>query len=167
VTNTTTAADSVRIERSFDAPIELIWKMWTDPMHFAAWYGPTGATLPVTEMDVVVGGRRLICMEITTPNGPMQMWFTGRYTEIDPPHRLVYTESMCDPDGNILSPTEMGMPDGHPDTTQVIVELDLHAGQTRMVMTHLGIPAGSPGEMGWTMAFDKLGARLAARSSPS
>jgi uncharacterized protein YndB with AHSA1/START domain len=164
--DTTTATESVRIERHFDAPIELIWQMWTDPAHFAAWYGPTGATIPVAEMDVRVGGTRRVCMEMNTPKGPMQMWFTGTYTEIDPPHRLVYTESMCDPDGNFIAPADMGMPDGHPDTTHIVVDLNTHNdGRTRMVMTHIGIPAGSPGEMGWAMAFDKLAAHVIARSS--
>ena len=32
---------AVVIERSFDAPVDLIWQMWTDPEHFSAWYGPT------------------------------------------------------------------------------------------------------------------------------
>jgi uncharacterized protein YndB with AHSA1/START domain len=30
--------DAVVIERSFDAPVDLIWRMWTDPEHFKAWY---------------------------------------------------------------------------------------------------------------------------------
>jgi uncharacterized protein YndB with AHSA1/START domain len=38
--------DAVVIERTFDAPVGLIWQMWTDPDHFAAWYGPDGATIP-------------------------------------------------------------------------------------------------------------------------
>ena len=29
--------DAVEIERTFDAPVDLIWKMWTDPEHFSAW----------------------------------------------------------------------------------------------------------------------------------
>ena len=47
--------DSVVIERSFAAPIALVWKMWTDPEHFKAWYGPQGATIPVARFDVRVG----------------------------------------------------------------------------------------------------------------
>ena len=54
---------AVRIERTFDAPAELVWRMWTDPGHFSAWYGPTGATIPVATMDVRVGGRRLVCTD--------------------------------------------------------------------------------------------------------
>jgi len=38
---------SVVIERLFEAPVDLIWKMWTEPEHFKEWYGPTGARIPV------------------------------------------------------------------------------------------------------------------------
>ena len=155
--------DAVTMERTFDAPVDLIWKMWADPRHFAAWYGPDGATIPVAEMDVRVGGTRLVAMQVNTPNGPMQMWFTGEYLEVVENERLVYTESMSDEHGNVLLPAAMGMPDGHPTTTEVRVELeDLGDGRTKMVMIHAGIPSDSPGAAGWTMAFDKLAVRVAA-----
>ncbi len=149
--------DAVVIERSFDAPVGLIWQMWTDPEHFKAWYGPDGATMPVAKMDVRVGGTRLVCMEMQTPNGTMEMWFTGEYREVVENEWLVYTESMSDENGNVMSPAEMGMPEGHPATTEVRVELEGVDGGTKMTMTHAGIPADSPGAAGWTMAFDKLG----------
>jgi uncharacterized protein YndB with AHSA1/START domain len=158
------AAQSVVLERMLDAPTDLVWRMWTEPDHFAAWYGPTGASIPVAKMDVRVGGTRLICMEMQTPDGTMQMWFTGEYREIDPQRRLVYTESMCDEDGNVKSASEMGMPDGHPTTTEVIVELGDLDGRTKMTMTHAGVPADSPGAMGWNMAFDKLVDHLATQT---
>ena len=148
--------DVVVIERSFDAPADLIWRMWTDPEHFKAWYGPDGATIPVAMMDVRVGGTRLVCMEVQSPAGPMQMWFTGEYREVVQNERLVYTESMCDENGNVASPADMGMPPGHPITTEVRVEFAGVSGRTTMVMTHIGIPAGSPGATGWAMALDKL-----------
>ena len=156
--------DSVVIERHFDAPVELVWKMWTESEHFAAWYGPTGATIPVAKMNVRVGGSRHICMAMETPNGPMQMWFVGEFIEIVAHERLVYTEAMSDADGNVISPAQMGMPEGHPETTQVIVELEPVDGKTKMTMTHIGVPADSPGASGWGMAFDKLNAYLSTAS---
>jgi len=90
------------------------------------------------------------------------MWFTGEHREVVEHQRLVYTESMADADGNVLSPAEMGMPDGHPLTTTVVVELEDLGGRTKMVMTHIGVPSGSPGAAGWNMAFNKLASRLAA-----
>jgi len=148
--------NSVVIERTLDSPVALVWQMWTESEHFKQWYGPTGSKIPVANMDVRVGGSRLVCMEMDTPNGPMQMWFTGEYREVVANERLVYTESMSDAEGNVISPSDMGMPEGHPETTEVIVELEDLGGRTKMVMTHVGIPADSPGESGWIMALDKL-----------
>ncbi|MEM7321804.1 MAG: SRPBCC domain-containing protein [Actinomycetota bacterium] len=156
------AQDRVVIERHLDAPVATVWQMWTDPEHFKAWYGPTGATIPVAEMDVTVGGKRRISMAMETPNGPMTMWMVGEYKEIVENQRLVYTEAMADEDGNIKTSEEMGMPPGHPMVTDVIVELEDVDGKTKMTMTHVGVPADSPGAMGWNMAFDKLVAHLAA-----
>jgi uncharacterized protein YndB with AHSA1/START domain len=158
------SGDAVVLERSFDAPVDLIWQMWTDPEHFKAWYGPDGVTIPVAKMDVRVGGTRLVCMEMQSPNGPMQMWFTGDYREVIENERLVYTESMADENGNVMAPSAMGMPEGHPTTTEITVVLQDVDGRTKMVMTHAGIPSDSPGATGWTMAFDKLVAYVAARS---
>ncbi len=151
--------NSVVIERTLDASIDMVWSMWTEAANFQKWYGPMGATIPVAEMDVTVGGKRKICMEMQTPNGLMQMWMVGEYKEITPKTRLVYTEAMADADGNIMSPAAMGM--DQPDITDVIVELEDLGGSTKMTMTHAGIPAGSPGEMGWNMALDKMAGVLA------
>ena len=161
MTDNEASKQAVRIERSFDAPVDLVWQMWTDPEHFAVWYGPNGASIPVAKMDVRVGGSRLVCMEVQTPKGPMQMWFTGEYREVVEPRRLVYSESMSDEHGNVQSPSDLGMPEGHPTTTEIIVELEDLGGRTRMVLTHVGIPEGSPGAAGWNMAFDKLGVYVA------
>jgi uncharacterized protein YndB with AHSA1/START domain len=160
MTDTNGSPSSVVIERSFDAPVELIWQMWTVPEHFAAWYGPSGATIPVANLDVRVGGTRLVGMDVTTPNGPVRMWFTGQYLEVVENERLVFTESMSDENGNVRSPSEMGMPAGHPTTTEVRVQLQDVGGRTRMVLTHVGVAEGSPGAAGWTMALDKLAAYL-------
>jgi uncharacterized protein YndB with AHSA1/START domain len=162
MTDRNASQDALTMERSFGAPVELIWQMWTDPEHFAAWYGPEGATIPIAKMDVRVGGTRLVCMEVQTPDGPMQMWFTGEFREVVENERLVYSESMSDENGNVLSPEELGMPAGHPLTTEVRVELHDVGGRTKMVMTQAGVPGDSPGAIGWTMALDKLAAHVEA-----
>ena len=145
--------DAVVIERTFDAPVELIWQMWTQPEHFKSWYGPKGFTVPVADMDVRVGGKRLICM--ASPDGSMKMWFTGEYREVVPNARLVYTDSMADEHGNVIAPSAMGMPD-LPETTEVTVLLEGLGDRTKMVMTHAGVAADSPGAGGWAQAFDKM-----------
>ena len=146
--------DAVTIDRTFAAPISTLWEMWTQGEHFANWYGPPGCSIPVAELDLRPGGRRHVCMAMDTPDGPMQMWFVGAFTTIEEPSRLVYTETIGDADGNAV-------PDAAP-MTEVTVELTaVDDASTRVVMTHAGIPADSPGAQGWAMAFDKLEALLA------
>lgn len=146
----------VRIERRFDAPIETIWDLWTQGDQFERWYGPNGMTTRVREMNAAVGGKRHFSMSMQTPERSMTMWFVGAFKEVNAPHRLVYTESMSDEDGNPVSPQSMGMPEGHPEVTEVIVELIEKDGQTHMVMTHVGVPAQSGGAGGWAQAIDKM-----------
>jgi uncharacterized protein YndB with AHSA1/START domain len=165
MTSSNGSRDAVVLQRTVDAPIELVWQMWTDPDHFRAWYGPAGAAVPVAEMDVRVVGRRRLCMEVQGPSGPMRMWFTGEYLEVVAPRRLVYSESMSDEDGNVVAAAQLGVPDGHPASTEVRVELEEVGGRTKMVVTHVGIPAGSPGAVGWEMALDALAAQLAVRTA--
>lgn len=160
--STTDPKQSVHLERTVDAPIDVMWDMWTVPEHFAAWYGPAGATASVSEMDVAVGGRRLVSIEMSTPNGPMTMWFTGTHTEVRRPHRLVYTEAPCDETGAPLPPEQMGMPPGDPIDTEVVVELTEADRGTHIVLRHIGVPGDSPGAMGWSMALDKLVAQVGA-----
>ena len=102
-------------------------------------------------------------MEVTTPDGAMHMWFAGEYLEVIQNQRLVYTDAVSDEHGNVLSPEQAGMPAEHPTTTEVRVELEPVGGGTRMTLTHVGIPAGSPGGAGWAMALDKLTSHLSAR----
>ncbi len=155
-----TETKDVRIDRTFDAPLDLIWAMWTESEHFAQWYGPMGATIPNADLDVRVGGRRAITMDMETPRGPMQMFFIGEYLEVEPKTRLVYTERMADADGAAMTAEQLGMPAGAPVETSVVVELEDLGGSTRMVLTHVGVPADSPGAQGWAMAIDKLEARV-------
>ena len=140
--------DAIVIERTFDAPVALIWQLWTQPEHFKNWYGPQGFSIPVAEMDVRVGGKRLIAME--SPDGSMKMWTTGEYRDVSPTTRLVYTESMADEAGNVVSHGNGST------TTEVTVLLEDVDGRTKMVMTHAGVPADSPGNEGWKQAFNKL-----------
>ena len=154
MTDKAISKDAVVIERVLAAPVDLVWRMWTEADHFKNWYGPTGFTVPVAEMEVRVGGKRLICM--ASPDGGMKMWTVGEYLAVVPHERLVYSESMADEHGNLVSPAAMGMPDGFPATTEVTVLLEDLGGRTKMVLTHAGIPADSGGAGGWGQAFDKL-----------
>lgn len=151
----TTPGDLV-LERVFDARADVVWSLWTDPEHFKAWYGPSGASIPEARMDVRVGGSRLVTMEMVTPNGPMRMTFAGEYLEVVENERLVYSEYVADESGHPMASGQM--------PTRVLVELQDLGNQTRLTLTHFGIPADSPGAAGWNMALDSLAAYVATRT---
>jgi uncharacterized protein YndB with AHSA1/START domain len=48
--------------RVFDAPVEEVWRAWTEPEYVKQWWGPDGFTAPLAEMDVREGGTSLVCM---------------------------------------------------------------------------------------------------------
>jgi uncharacterized protein YndB with AHSA1/START domain len=77
------------MERIFDAPRELVWKVMNDPERVTNWWGPRGYTTTVEEMDVRPGGRwRWINHTTSGEDAP----FKGEYLEVDPPNRIVRTE---------------------------------------------------------------------------
>lgn len=88
---TTAYADGQELvmERVFDAPRELVWKVLTDPERVTNWWGPHGYTTTVVEMDVRRGGR---WRWINHTTGGEDAPFKGEYLEVVPPERYVRTE---------------------------------------------------------------------------
>jgi len=52
-----TADRELRISRLLDAPIELVWEVWTNPEHLKNWWGPTGFTNTISKMDITPNGE--------------------------------------------------------------------------------------------------------------
>ena len=159
MSDATRTGEALVIQRQFDAPAEVVWQMWIDPDEFSTWYGPNGASVDVLTWQLRVGGTRLVRMTVPTARGEMTMWFAGEFLDVVENKRLAYTEYLSDENGNPAPTPASGMPNPHP-TTEVRVALSEVNGHTTMVMTHAGIPADSPGAVGWTMAFDKLATHL-------
>lgn len=89
------ASSSFNLTRTFEAPVSLAYRLWTDPALVARWWGIAGSTIPLCELDVRVGGRWRIHMQTASgkiyPNG-------GEYLEVLPHERIVYTD---EPDPSI------------------------------------------------------------------
>lgn len=77
----------LEIEREFDAPRDLVWKMFADPYHLSRWWGPKGFTNPVVELDFREGGRWHHVMR--GPDG-RDYPADSVFIEIVPPERIVY-----------------------------------------------------------------------------
>ena len=159
--STQVATRDLVIERIFDAPVELVWKAWTDPEHVKRWWGSKDFTAPEVKIDFRVGGTFLYCMR--SPEG-QDVWGTGVYREIVPLKRIVFTDSFADEKGNVVSASHYGMGEDFP--LELLVTLtfeDNGDGKTRFTLRHAGMPEGEDSEMtqmGWNQSLDKLAETL-------
>ena len=101
----TPAPREVVVRRAFHAPRHLVFDALTKPELLRQWYGPTGWTLEVCDVDLQVGGKWRFVLH--RPNGkPVGQY--GVYREIVPAFRLVNTEAWEDWDaGETLVTTEL------------------------------------------------------------
>lgn len=156
------------INRSFDAPIETMFQMWTDPAHLSAWLPPNGFTMEFLRADIRPGGNSLSRM---TNGQGMTMYACAEYREITRPQRIVYVQNFCDEHGTLsrhpLAPTwpaymltQVTLTEEGPDRTRVTVEWAPCGEATPTeIDTFVAGRAGMTG--GWTGSFDKLEAVLA------
>lgn len=80
---------TVSITRTFNLPVDTVWKAWTEPESFKKWWGPKDYTCPSCTIDFKVGGKNLAAMR--GPDGK-DIWSTGTYKEIIPQKKIVYTD---------------------------------------------------------------------------
>ena len=72
--------------RLLNAPRELVWEVWTDPVHLKEWWGPNDFTITTRSMQVAPGQRWVFIM-----HGMGQDWDNAiEYLEVTKPTRLVY-----------------------------------------------------------------------------
>ena len=108
-TNTRTQAErrsdrELVVTRTFNGPPRLVFEAWTRPEHMMRWWAPKsfGITMLSCETDVRTGGTyRLV---FGHPGSDQPMEFVGRYIEVTPPTRLVWTNEEGD-DGAVTTVT--------------------------------------------------------------
>jgi uncharacterized protein YndB with AHSA1/START domain len=88
------------LTRRVGAPVDVVFRAWTDAKQLAEWWGPKGFTNPVCEADARVGGA--IRIHMRAPDGTVYP-MTGRFVEIDRPHRLVFVTAALDGEGKAIA----------------------------------------------------------------
>lgn len=84
------------MEREFNAPVDLVWKAFTEPDRIEQWWGPRDWHTKNTRMDVRPGGTWHYCM--TGPAGE-ESWGLATYQEIVDRQRIVYEDAFSDASG--------------------------------------------------------------------
>jgi uncharacterized protein YndB with AHSA1/START domain len=85
--NTDTTGREIKISRLLNAPIDLVWQVWTNPEHIANWWGPTGFTSTILKMDIKKGGEWNLTMH--GPDGKVYP-NSSIFREITKHEKIVY-----------------------------------------------------------------------------
>jgi uncharacterized protein YndB with AHSA1/START domain len=137
----------------FDAPVYLVFEAWTTPELFKQWWVPksSGVTLLSCEQDVRVGGSYRL--EFADPSGGTPIAFFGRYLEVVPNARLVWTNEESD-DGAVTTVTFE-----EKDGKTLLVMRELYPSKQALDMAIEGMGEAMP------EAFDQLDEFLVARGA--
>lgn len=134
---------TLHLEKGLHAPRERVFEACVEPEKLAEWWGPAGFTAPSVDLDVREGGGYRITMQ--PPDGEA-FNLSGRYSEVDPPRRLVYTFEWEEPD---------------PDDQETVVELSFLDDRegTKLVVDHGPFATEARyalHEAGWTETLARL-----------
>lgn len=135
---------SLRIERLFDAPREVVFAAWSEPEQLRQWYHFNDEwKIAEVKVDFRVGGQYRIGWK--APDGGM--WYElGEFREIRPPERLVHT---C----------RFDFPDFDEDETLVTIEFQDEDGRTKVTLVQEGYRHAEHRDnhqQGWSGFFDQL-----------
>lgn len=153
---------TIVLTRVFNAPRELVWKVWTDPKHVEKWWGPRGFNTTVKELDVRPGGKSNYVM--TGPDGT-EYPAGGVIREVVPFERIVSTDEF--PEGYELPGVDLpkGMiatvvfTDEGPNKTKLTLTVSHPSAEEKAKHEAMGMVGG------WQSSFDCLEDHLASLSA--
>lgn len=139
---TTQTAGTLALTRVIAADPETVFDAWTQPEHIKQWCAPEGMDIPISEVDLTVGGRFVLQMQ-NAEGGKHTA--RGIYREIDRPNRLVYSWAW----------------DEHLEHGESLITVDFADvdGGTEVTMVHSGLPDAksvTEHEDGWTSCLNRL-----------
>jgi len=159
VFETDLAAKTIHVVREFNAPIEKVWKAWTEAHLLEKWLAPKPMTIVTKIMDFTVGGLWLYTM--VDPDCQKHWWTRMEFTAIEHGCAFSSTGAFADEDGNTA-------PDG-PRTYRVTKFSTIEGNRTAVDMvitfTHedtIKMFANGGFESGTAMGFNNLDGLLAA-----
>lgn len=151
------------INRSFDASIEKMFEMWTNPKHFVQWMGPAGTSMEFFRSDIKPGGSTFYMM---SGENNYKLYGKAHYLEIEKPNKIVYTQQFCDENEKTIrhpmAPTwpetmltAVTLAEEGPEKTRVTIAWEAHCAASKEEIEAF-VKAKGGMTQGWTGSFDKL-----------
>lgn len=129
-------AEFVSVTKVFDAAVEDVWKLWTEPEYVKQWWGPDKFTCPVANIQFREGGTSLVCMKAPDDFGGASHYSIWKYTRIVPLESIEFVQNLADEKGNKKKPVDVGMPADFPEDVRTEVTFkQLGKDRTEMTVT--------------------------------
>ena len=139
------------VTRTFDAPVEMVWKLWTDPELVKRWWGPDRFTCPIAEIHFKKGASSFVCMRSPKEFGGTDHFSIWTYTEIIPYEKIEFIQNLANAERIKMAPVALGMPADFPVDVRTVVQFKkLDKNKTEMSVTEYA-------DFGQTSHFAQLG----------
>lgn len=151
--------NKIEVTRTFNAPIEMVWKLWTDPELVKRWWGPKHFTSPVANLDFREGGKSIVSMKAPKEMGGQEYFSIWIYTKITPLQTIEFIQNLSDKDGNKTNPTKVGMPADFPEDIRTVVTFKkTGSNKTEMTVTEYAAfgSISNFAQMGLEQSCDKM-----------
>ena len=144
------------VTRVFDAPVRLVFEAWTKPELFKRWWAPRSMGVPIfsCDMDVRTGGGYRIALGHDAESSRA---FFGKYLEVSPPSRLVWTNDEGDEEGAVTTVTFQD----EGGRTRLVMR-ELHPSKAALDESYEGMEGGTPEQFA---QLDELLGTLVGRAS--
>jgi uncharacterized protein YndB with AHSA1/START domain len=159
--------NSFVINRSFAAPIDRVFDMWSDPAHLSSWLPPAGFDMKFRRADIRTGGE---CFFRMSDAAGFELHARFEYLEVTRPCRIVYVQRFCDANEQVVRHPGMAAFPEVLRTTVLFASEGEHG--TRVTVAAETYDGASAEEVdafrnertgmtrGWTGSFDELDALL-------
>jgi uncharacterized protein YndB with AHSA1/START domain len=138
------------ISRTFNAPRDIMFKVWSEVDHLKNWWGPKDLKIVFAKLDFRPGGMFHYCMR--APEG-FEMWGKFVYHEIEAPEKIVFVNSFSDEDGNVVRAPFSG---SFPLEIQNILTFTENAGKTTLTLRGGPINANEEERSFFNGMFDSM-----------
>ncbi len=153
-------SDEILITREYNAPRELVFKLWSDPKHLKNWSAPEGCEIEIRNFEFRPGGSFLHCIYNEAVH---DCWCVGVFREIVKHEKIVYEITVADKNGQPANPVDVGMDPEWPATTIVTVVFESIGNITRITLHQAvseNLAKRTGAYPGWLSMLDNLETEL-------
>jgi uncharacterized protein YndB with AHSA1/START domain len=150
----------MRVVRTYNAPLDLVWRAWSDPEQVKRWWGPNYFISSYCVMDFREGGRTVVSMRPPDGRDVFTEWL---YQHIVPLERIEFVQNIVDKNGALVENDFSDPESNAPQHIRTVAVFQTHGARTILTVTEHDHPGGDVFRLAKTrleQTLDRLGTSL-------